>query len=195
MKNLLGVSIFSFFVFLFACQYERAENIIPNFEEESNTDAILSSQVYSCLQTSNGQLTGQSYEMTLDFLPNGVVHVSRTLRPSREEDKMNLINLSSNPIMQAAEGVEILSSPNLWVIPFRDEPAYQINVNNSIEINCSCEGEGDCSALFRPDKVTCEPDLTCDGCCKMTVTYSAANGGGPLLGGAVVLNGSAVQNE
>lgn len=73
---------------------------------------------YSCKQAVNGVYNGKTSVITIEYLPNGSVKATRTVRNSTRADSVSLYNLTSDSSRKVGNKAKLKLAANRWFIPF-----------------------------------------------------------------------------
>lgn len=152
-----------------------------------------SEQQYACKEIVNGLPTGQTIVLTVTTLPNAVVNVSKSIRPTISSDMVCSYNLTSSPsTIINNQLVFDFTNKNVWFVPFESLIANPVNAGLSfLYAYCECRGGvGGCTVYKTSDnQYGCE-NAGCEngenaGCCGLVMVYgiqaTTASGIGLLI--------------
>ncbi len=129
---------------------------------------------YSSRQVINGQCNNNTSVITIEYLSDGSVKATRTVRSSIQTDSISLYNLTSDSLIKVGNKAKLKLTQNRWFIPFEGAMALRTTTSGDSEAHCNCMGEGKCNLTVKPGIMSCDEDGLdpCDGCCEMTITWS-----------------------
>ena len=146
---------------------------------------------YTCLQVEDCVCTGYTTVLTVEWITEDTIKITRNERESEAGDSVYLYNLTPNPMIIDGNEGTIECGQNTWFVPF--DPGYVFyDCSGEFLFVCDCEegDEFDCIVLETEELIKCK-DITCPGCCEGTVYLGVEH----LEGGGLLLNASKVIYE
>lgn len=137
-------------------------------------------ETYTSIIVENGEFTGYTAEITLDWISTDTVEITKLITSTTQDDVQALYNLTNDPVNIVNGEASVYFDEQTWHIPFHDEQPEQIQIPRLYNIYCVCgyfgSYDGSCQVGESDTQYFCLPSIPCEGICFLKARRDQATG-------------------